>query len=119
MLVHGLDSLDKDQHHDLKTWTAEDGTIWPRVLLPRCLPEARVLCYQYNGSIKGTTSVARMKDHAAGLLQSLSTRRRHRIEASRPLIWVGHSLGGLMYVSCFAAAKSSNVRLKPGKSKTD
>lgn len=114
MLVHGLDSLGKDQHDDLKTWTAEDGTVWPRVLLPRCVPEARVLCYQYNGSIKGTTSTTGMRDHAEGLLQRLSLKRGHGIEASRPIIWVGHSLGGLMYVLW----APSNQVCKPGRLET-
>jgi hypothetical protein len=87
-----------DDQDGTKTWTAEDGIVWPRDLLPRYMPEVRVLCYQYNGSIKGTTSVAGTRDHAIVLLQRLEEDRRGTVELARPFIFVGHSLGGVMYV---------------------
>lgn len=98
VLVHGLDAVDR--HRDcIKTWTAEDDTVWPHHLLPARMPEARVLCYEYNGSIKGVTSVAGTRDHATSLLQQLEDYRERKADGSKPIIFVGHSLGGLMSVS--------------------
>lgn len=100
VLVHGLDSLySNGEEGRIKTWTAEDGTVWPGDMLPRNMPKARVLCYEYNGSIKGTTSIAGIRDHASDLLQCLSKLRRRGVQDQRPIIFVGHSLGGVMYVS--------------------
>jgi len=99
VLVHGLDSLYGDEEAGtVKTWTAEDGTVWPCDMLPGYIPEARVLCFEYNGSIKGTTSVAGIRDHASDLLQCLGELRRPGVQDERPIIFVGHSLGGVMYV---------------------
>jgi len=99
VLVHGLDAVDDRQRGCIKTWTAADGIVWPRDLLPTRMPEARVLCYEYNGSIRGATSIARTRDHARSLLQQLEAYREGRADGSRPIIFVGHSLGGIMSVS--------------------
>ena len=99
VLVHGLDAVDDRRRGCIKTWTAEDGTVWPRDLLPARMPEARVLCYEYNGSIRGATSIAGTRDHARSLLQQLEDYREGKADGSRPIIFVGHSLGGIMFVS--------------------
>jgi hypothetical protein len=105
VLVHGLDSPDDDQNEGIKTWTAEDGTVWPRDLLPSYMPGARVLCYEYNGSIKGTTSIAGIRDNALALLRRLEEHRPRGVKDGRPIIFVGHSLGGVMYVPVVSADK--------------
>lgn len=106
VLVHGFDAVDDRQRGCIKTWTAEDGTVWPRDLLPARMPEARVLCYEYNGSIKGTTSTAGTRDHAISLLQQLEYYRERKADGSKPIIFVGHSLGGVMSVSVIAECRS-------------
>ncbi len=68
-------------------------------MLPKRMPEARVLCYEYNGSIKGTTSIAGIWEHALTLLQRLNELRRCGVKDQRPIIFVGHSLGGVMCVT--------------------
>ncbi|KLU88847.1 hypothetical protein MAPG_07830 [Magnaporthiopsis poae ATCC 64411] len=99
VLVHGLDSVqDDDNGNRIKTWTAEDGTVWPRDLLPEFVPNIRALCYQYYGSIQGTTSRAGIEEHARALLQQLRQKhpRGFGYEKQRPIIFVGHSLGGVI-----------------------
>lgn len=94
--MHGLDpSL--GQQGAIKAWTAEDGTVWPRDVLPKYLPGARVFCYQHAGTVAATTSVAGVQAHALRLLRLLEAQRRYRfVQAPRPLLFIGHSLGGLM-----------------------
>ena len=72
--------------------------MWPRDMLPKCMPNARVLCYEYNGSIKGTTSIAGIWEHANTLLQCLDKLRPGEAQRHRPIIFVGHNLGGVMWV---------------------
>ena len=112
VLVHGLDAVDDRQRGCIKTWTAEDGTVWPRDLLPACMPEARVLCYEYNGSIRGATSIAGTRDHARSLLQQLEDYREGRADGSRPIIFIGHSLGGIMSVSAIPTLQYNHADMR-------
>ncbi|KAF8519351.1 hypothetical protein BU17DRAFT_11150, partial [Hysterangium stoloniferum] len=47
--IHGLDGHRED------SWTAENGILWLRDLLPRRLPHARIATYGYHAST-GTQS---------------------------------------------------------------
>ena len=94
--MHGLDAS-LGQEGAIKAWTADDGTVWPRDVLPRYLPNARVFCYQHAGSVTATTNVAGFQAHALRLLRLLEAQRRYRFDqAPRPILFIGHSLGGLM-----------------------
>ncbi|KAI1175694.1 hypothetical protein F4777DRAFT_549579 [Nemania sp. FL0916] len=91
VLVHGL------KGHWTGTWEAPDGTVWPRDLLPKHLRNAniglRVLSFEYGGSISGTSSKAGITDCAQTLLQYLIDERD---DERRPVVFVGHSLGGVI-----------------------
>jgi len=81
------------------TWTGDgQSTPWPKTLLPPKLSKARILTYGYNAYIvrKGVTGSNRLIDHAANLLHDLTTERGSSNASSRPLIFVAHSLGGLV-----------------------
>ncbi|KAL2266762.1 hypothetical protein VTJ83DRAFT_6114 [Remersonia thermophila] len=95
VFVHGLDSTDPTLD-GRRTWTADDErrTCWPRDMLPKSMPHARVLCYEYNSTVKGTTSEAGTRDYATKLLHELTRYRKHTFERARPIIFVAHSLGG-------------------------
>lgn len=71
---------------------------WPQHLLPQTLPTARVLVYGYDtkiGHAMGTQPTQNtVYDFASDLLQSLEASRRQ--QASRPLAFVAHSLGGII-----------------------
>jgi hypothetical protein len=81
------------------TWTAQGQyDPWPKKLLPSKLSSARILTYGYDayvvrGSVAGSN---RLIDHATNLLNDLSTDRDLHKAASRPIIFVAHSLGGLV-----------------------
>ncbi|EJT68935.1 hypothetical protein GGTG_13524 [Gaeumannomyces tritici R3-111a-1] len=91
--VHGLTG-NRDS-----TWTADgQSTPWPGTLLPQKLKNARILTYGYDAYVlrRSVASNNRLKDHAKNLLNDLTTDRASCEARSRPLIFVAHSLGGLV-----------------------
>jgi hypothetical protein len=85
--------------HYLGTWEASDRTVWPKDLLPQYISNIRVLSFQYNTTLRGTTSKAKIHDHALELLNQLDLDRLEGSDESaavRPIIFVGHSLGGML-----------------------
>lgn len=90
--IHGL-AGDRD-----KTWTAIGHTTpWPQTLLPSKL-DARILMYGYDAHVtrKSVASSNRLINHAQNLLGDLTADRGMSNASSRPLIFVAHSLGGLV-----------------------
>lgn len=72
---------------------------WPRDLLPTTLPGARILTYGYDThlTLKYIGNLGReitLYDIARDLLLSLERCRRH--DPSRPILFISHSLGGLV-----------------------
>lgn len=92
--VHGLTG-DRDS-----TWTASGQcTPWPKTLLPPKLKKARILTYGYDAYVvrKGVAGSSRLIDHATNLLHDLTTdRARCNASTPRALIFVAHSLGGIV-----------------------
>jgi hypothetical protein len=91
--VHGLTG-DRES-----TWTADGQSApWPQTLLPARLDKARILTYGYDAYIvrSGVAGGNRLIDHATNLLHDLTTDRSNNNASSRPLIFVAHSLGGLV-----------------------
>jgi len=91
--VHGLTG-DRET-----TWTADgQQTPWPTVLLPPKLKDARILTYGYDAYVMraSVASANGLIDHATNLLAKLTTNRDLNNASSRPLVFVAHSLGGLI-----------------------
>ncbi|KAI5780839.1 hypothetical protein EDC01DRAFT_257131 [Geopyxis carbonaria] len=95
VFVHGLNIKDEKDHGRL-TWTHKNGVCWPEMLLPKSIPTARVLSFEYNSAVFRGTSNARLQDHADSLLDQLRGKRVEKSVAKRPIIFVCHSLGGLL-----------------------
>jgi hypothetical protein len=82
-----------------KTWTPHgQEEPWPKTLLPDCISKARILTYGYDAYAlrKSVASNNRVIDHATNLLHDLTTDRASCNASSRPIIFVAHSLGGLV-----------------------
>ncbi len=96
IFVHGLNG---DPHN---TWTSENAKVfWPSQILPGFLEEekARVLVYGYDADVTSFTDGAsrdKIHNHAEHLIAELVANRRIRKASERPIIWVAHSLGGLV-----------------------
>ncbi|CZR68348.1 uncharacterized protein PAC_18247 [Phialocephala subalpina] len=73
--------------------------LWLKDFLPGGLPKSvRVMLFEYNSSpAKGATSI-KLNDHAKNLLQWLSLKRKASSPDApqRPLVFICHSLGGLV-----------------------
>ncbi|KAL6158765.1 hypothetical protein ACJBU6_02866 [Exserohilum turcicum] len=92
--VHGLNG-----HRD-KTWTATNGVQWLRDLLPNDIPNARVFCWGYNANTHGKhLSCQYLYDHAKTLVSELCLQRALTGTTRRPIIFVAHSLGGIIIKS--------------------
>ncbi|KAK3314382.1 hypothetical protein B0H66DRAFT_607606 [Apodospora peruviana] len=99
VLVHGLNG---DYE---KTWTHEKTKVfWPRDLLPKKQPHTRVLSFSFNADIWGNTSVAGIRENARALLATLSDEREELEENERPIVFLAHSLGGLVVKQALCTA---------------
>ncbi|KAJ4321902.1 hypothetical protein N0V84_005068 [Fusarium piperis] len=97
VLVHGLNGSPD------KTWTAKNGTFWPRDLLPQALKDekANIIVYGYNADVysKATarnTSNNFVLQQAETLAESVINRRQRQGTFKNPIIWVCHGLGGII-----------------------
>ncbi|EFY99702.1 hypothetical protein X797_001103 [Metarhizium robertsii] len=97
VLVHGLNGNPE------KTWTASNGTFWPTDLLPESLRgvQANVLVYGYNADVYSRKNDRSASDnfihqHAQTLITNLTLYRKSEGTFRNPIIWVCHSLGGIL-----------------------
>lgn len=96
VLVHGLNGDPQ------RSWTSPHGVFWPTQLLPVTLKsaKARILVYGYNADVyafgKGSASSDMIHQHAQTLLANLSLERKSEEASDHPIIWVAHSLGGIL-----------------------
>ena len=79
VFVHGLNG------HWKRTWTHENGTFWPKDLLPHALPGARVFSYGYPSQIFANKSVAGIRDFAKHLLDDIGMERTEPVSSGRQL----------------------------------
>ncbi|KAL2800599.1 hypothetical protein BJX66DRAFT_332162 [Aspergillus keveii] len=94
IFIHGLTG---DRH---KTWTAPGTTTpWPESLLPATIPNARVLTFGYDAYVTdwlNVVSISRVGNHAMNLITALATWREQDDTNDRPILFVCHSLGGIV-----------------------
>ncbi|KAK0749820.1 hypothetical protein B0T18DRAFT_389348 [Schizothecium vesticola] len=110
VLVHGLNG------NPVRSWTAKNGVYWPADLLPTSLKNehANVLVYGYNADVVTNTRTASSPSdnfihmHAQSLITSLTQYRRSEGTGKLPIVWVAHSLGGI--VTKRALLYSNDVR---------
>ncbi|KAI8721955.1 NACHT domain-containing protein [Fusarium sp. LHS14.1] len=96
--VHGLNPRNKpDQEHAWDTWrtpAGPEGRLWLRDELPKELPYARIFLYEYNSTAVYGKDRTTFIDKVNAFLEELRIDRRKA--PRRPLLLLGHSLGGLL-----------------------
>ncbi|KAL8929515.1 MAG: hypothetical protein Q9208_001184 [Pyrenodesmia sp. 3 TL-2023] len=108
VFVHGING---DPH---RTWTSDEGHVfWPADLLPAVMEndKARVLVYGYDVDLTPTAqglSKDKIYNHAEQLVAVLSASRRKAGATERPIIFVAHSVGGIIIKR--AMIHSSGIR---------
>ena len=78
------------------TWTDSNGQLWLRDFLPTQIPPARIMSYGYNSNTIFTRAVTDITDEAAMLLDRLDNEREGELQRTKPIIFVAHSLGGIV-----------------------
>lgn len=93
--VHGLDG------HREKTWIADNGVFWLRDELPKIITNSRILTWGYDARTHGSTplSCQTLFDHAISLIADLSLERRRTKTDERPIVFLAHSIGGIIVKS--------------------
>ncbi|KAH7004342.1 hypothetical protein EDB82DRAFT_422883 [Fusarium venenatum] len=90
--IHGLGG------HPLKTWTEkEDRHLWLRDSLPLHVPEARIMSFGYDSVVLFGKSRSQICDYALDLANRLEIFRQSPQERCRPLLFICHSLGGVVF----------------------
>jgi hypothetical protein len=70
--------------------------MWLRDFLPKDFPQSRIMTYGYNANVFTNTSTAKIADFRQALLLSLERVRRTEEEKARPILFIAHSLGGIV-----------------------
>ncbi|KAH7322547.1 hypothetical protein B0I35DRAFT_425961 [Stachybotrys elegans] len=103
--IHGLNG------HREKTWTnSATGLNWlsDKHCLQKEVPNARVLTFGYNSRTYFSRSDSYVQDFASDLLVALQANRRTHIEQQRPIVFICHSLGGIVFKQAVIKAHEQN-----------
>ncbi|EWC45501.1 hypothetical protein DRE_05359 [Drechslerella stenobrocha 248] len=115
ILVHGLGG------DPFKTWThpagkKESAVLWPRDLLATEIPEVRILSYGYDTKVTSWFESATsnmIHHHSETMVSRLHNFRSRKIDGKnsteRPIIWIGHSLGGILIKRALIYSNSCGV----------
>ena len=90
--VHGINSTNTASDTD-STWTKGDK-MWLRDFIPQKLDTARIMLFGYNANIAFEKSARGVLQQAHHLLECLHHKRRRARQ--RPVIFIAHSLGGIV-----------------------
>ncbi|PMD63251.1 uncharacterized protein K444DRAFT_556820, partial [Hyaloscypha bicolor E] len=88
----------------LKTWTHESGALWLRDFLPKDINGVRVFSFGYDAEVALTKSLATIDTFARSLLNNIKLERDGK-QQSRPLIFICHSMGGIVLKKALTIAR--------------
>lgn len=106
--LHGLNG-----HRDLTRTDRLTGLNWlsNENCLSKDIPNARILTFGYNSKTYFSRSKSNVQDFASELIAAISTRRQTAIERKRPLVFICHSLGGLVFKQACSVSSSGLHRM--------
>ncbi|WYZ38338.1 hypothetical protein EsH8_III_000252 [Colletotrichum jinshuiense] len=83
--------------HALGSWKcSHSDDVWLRDFLPHDVPNIRVLLYGYDTTLPGSLSRQSIEDLGRIFVERVAAFRAGDGTTRRPLIFIGHSLGGLL-----------------------
>ncbi|GJC78574.1 protein SERAC1 [Colletotrichum liriopes] len=92
--------------HALGSWKSpHSDAVWLRDFLPQDVPGIRVLLYGYDTMLPGSLSRQSIGDLGGILLERVVAFRAGDGTTRRPLIFIGHSLGGLLIKEALIRAR--------------
>ncbi|KAF8512223.1 hypothetical protein BU17DRAFT_96494 [Hysterangium stoloniferum] len=99
--IHGLDG------HREGSFTAPNNVLWPRDLLPKILPTARILTYGYDARTRGVNRTNQtLHDLAIDFFAKLSIFREYSTTNQRPLIFI---FGGIILKEALIHANTTHI----------
>lgn len=108
LFVHGLTGNRES------TWTdTESNIFWPEAFLKKDIPQARILTFGYDADFAhflAATNTNRIGEHANNMANELAQLREETDSAERPILFVAHSLGGLVVEDALLAAKDNSEK---------
>ncbi|KAK4461466.1 hypothetical protein QBC42DRAFT_203502, partial [Cladorrhinum samala] len=111
--------------HYRDTWRGVDGTIWPQDLLhseEHGVQGIRVWSFEYNTTLRGSSHVSKIYDHARELVALMMIKIVGRSWVGpprpdenngvtvqlKPIVFVGHSLGGMLIKKAMLIAETED-----------
>ncbi|KAK2017089.1 hypothetical protein LZ32DRAFT_577078, partial [Colletotrichum eremochloae] len=92
--------------HPLGSWKSPySDDVWLRDFLPKDVPNIRVLIYGYDTTLPGSLSNQSIEDLGGILVERVVAFRARDGTTRRPLIFIGHSLGGLLIKEALIRAR--------------
>ncbi|KAL8792387.1 MAG: hypothetical protein Q9195_005000 [Heterodermia aff. obscurata] len=107
VFVHGLTG------NAFNTWLDKETRVhWPSMLLRQDMKESRILSFGYDADVvgiwgSGPASSSRLSNHAGNLIGRLVRERERSDTETRKVIFVAHSLGGLVTEQALIHSKNS------------
>ncbi|KAF1818286.1 uncharacterized protein K489DRAFT_374466 [Dissoconium aciculare CBS 342.82] len=97
--------------HAIASWSLPNGKMWLRDYVPSSAPTARILTYGYPNQLEGSNlSNSTLRDLASEFLNNLVIIRNRTAQGvQRPMILVGHCLGGLIIKMALIQARELNI----------
>ncbi|KAM0149837.1 hypothetical protein ACHAQE_009220 [Botrytis cinerea] len=96
-----------------RTWTEknEDGVknMWLRDQLPNELPGARVFSFGYDANVLFSRGTGTIEDFATNLLEDLVRERKDDSNQKRRIIFICHSMGGIVLKKALVKAVDNNL----------
>ena len=108
MFVHGLTG------NAYNTWLHKNTRVhWPSQLLRQDIPDARILSFGYDADIVNFWNLASnswLTNHAENMIGDLIQKRERTNTETRKILFVAHSLGGLVIEYALSHSRSAVER---------